>query len=78
MEPNFEMHRLSNFIDRFPKEIVTQTEHPVRDDLDLLNYLRKHVNRDTVIISYGVEKLDTMITHQYGLEAIVFWLRQIP
>ncbi|XP_014771811.1 uncharacterized protein LOC106870299 [Octopus bimaculoides] len=74
--PNCETHRLSNFIDILLKPILKCIPSIVRDDLDLLNHLPKHTNKDIFIVSFDVINLYTTIPHQYGLETIKFWLEK--
>lgn len=76
--PNCETHRLSNFIDILLKPLLQHIPSYIRDDLDLLNHLPQHVNCDTIIASFDVVNLYTTIPHQYGLEAMGYWLEKYP
>lgn len=72
--PNCETHKLSNFIDVILKPIFKHIPSLVRDDLDL--FIHHPTHKD--IVSFDVVNFYTMITHQYGIEAIGFWLKKIP
>lgn len=72
--PVCETHRLSNFLDIILKPFVKKVRSFVRDDLDFLNHLPVTVNLETIIVSFDVVNLYTNIPHDYGLEAIAYWL----
>ena len=44
----------------------------------MLNYLPKTTTKDTIIVSFDVINLYTSIPHEYGLEAIKFWIEKFP
>ena len=76
--PSCETHRLSNFLDILLKPFLKHIPSFVRDDIDMLNHLPHHIDKDTILVSFDVVNLYTTIPHNYGLEAISFWLEKYP
>ena len=72
--PACETHRLSNFLDILLKPFLRYVDSFVRDDIDMLNHLPKTVSENTLIVSFDVVSLYTNIPHNFGLEAISYWI----
>ena len=72
--------RLSHLIDILLKELPSQTNSYVRDDIDFLSKINRNLNpaHDNTLITYDVESLYTNIDHDLGIKAITFWLRKHP
>lgn len=76
--PTCETHRLSNFLDILLKPLLIHIQSFVRDDLDMLNHLPKFVSEETILVSFDVINLYTNIPHDFGIEAISYWLETFP
>ncbi|XP_060085696.1 uncharacterized protein LOC132565106 [Ylistrum balloti] len=69
-------HRLSNFLDILLKPLCTLVPSYIKDDIDFLKYLPKHINEDTTFVSFDVISLYTNIPHELGIAAISYWLQE--
>ncbi|XP_029646732.1 uncharacterized protein LOC115220725 [Octopus sinensis] len=76
--PSCETHHLSNFLDILLKPLLKYVKSYIRDDLDMLNHLLKTVKDRTLLVSFNMVNLYTNIPHDYGIEAITFWLEKYP
>ncbi|XP_014781979.1 uncharacterized protein LOC106877555 [Octopus bimaculoides] len=76
--PACETHRLSNFLDIILKPYLKYVKSFIRDDLDILEHLPKTTDEEALLVSFDVINLYTYIPHDYGIEAIKFWLEKHP
>ena len=76
--PNAPTQRLSNFLDIILKPLCKHIQSYVRDDLDFLTTLPKHIPIDAKLVTFDVVSLYTNIPHDLGLFAVKFWLQQFP
>ncbi|XP_036357571.1 uncharacterized protein LOC118762697 [Octopus sinensis] len=74
--PACQTHSLINFLDILLKPFLKYVKSFIRDDLDMLNYLPNTINEGTLLVSFDVVNLYTNIPHDYGIEAITFWLEK--
>ena len=74
--PICETSHLSNFLDILLKPFLSHVRSFIRDDLDMLNHLPEMVNEETIFVSFDVVNLYTNIPHDYGVEAITYWLEK--
>eukprot|EP00106_Octopus_bimaculoides_P014668 XP_014782110.1 PREDICTED: uncharacterized protein LOC106877676 [Octopus bimaculoides] len=72
-----ETHRLSNFLDILLKPFLSHIKSFIRDDLDMLKHLPKTTNEEAFLVSFVVINLYTNIPHEFGIEAIKFWLEKL-
>ncbi|CAC5379815.1 Toll-like receptor 4 [Mytilus coruscus] len=74
--PACETHTLSIFLDILLKPFLKHISSFIRDDLDMLNHLPNNVEGNTIIVSFHVVSLYTIIPHKYGIEAINYWIEK--
>ena len=70
-------HRLSNLIDILLKPFIKHIGSYVRDDIDFLNHLTKHIGKCEKFVTFDIVSLNN-ITHDLGNEALTFWLNRHP
>ena len=75
--PTCETHRISNFLDILLKPYLKYVKSYVKDDIDILCYIPRQVSKDTILASFDVVNLYSNIPHEYGLEAISYWIENI-
>ncbi|GAB1597911.1 uncharacterized protein LOC115215981, partial [Argonauta hians] len=76
--PSCETHRLSNFLDILLKPFLKHIPSLIQDNIEFLNKLPININTNTLLVSFDVVNLYTNIPHEYGLEAIQYWLNHSP
>ena len=76
--PSCQTHRLSNLLDILLKPFTEFIPSYVRDDLDFLNHLPKHIPKESILVSFDVESLYSSIPHTLGLQAIEYFLDKYP
>ena len=76
--PACETHRLSDFLDIILKPLLKYVKSYIRDDIDILQYIPDEVAQDTILASFDVMNLYSNIPHDFGLEAIKYWLDSYP
>ena len=76
--PTCETHRISNFLDILLKPYLKYVKSYVKDDIDILRYIPRQVSKDTILASFDVVNLYSNIPHEYGLEAISYWIEKYP
>ena len=76
--PSCPTHRLSNLIDILLKPFFKHVRSYIRDSVDFLNHLPKHVDQGSYFVTFDVKSLYTNINHDIGLEAISYWLDNFP
>lgn len=72
--PVCETNRLSNFLDILLKPLLKHVRSFIRDDFDFLNHLPETVDKNTIIVSFDVVNLYTNIPHDFGIQAITYWI----
>lgn len=60
------------------KPFIKHIRSYVRDDIDFLNHLPKHMGKDEKFVTFDVISLYNNITHDLGIEALTFWLNEHP
>ncbi|GAB1598634.1 uncharacterized protein LOC115215981, partial [Argonauta hians] len=76
--PSCETHRLSNFVDILLKHFLKHIPSYIRDDLDMLEHLPKHINNTATFVSFDVINLYGSIPHQLVIESLNFWIEKHP
>ena len=76
--PNCETSHLSHLLDILLKPFLKHAKSYLRDDIDFLNYLPKHVNEHALLVTFDVVSLYSNIPHDLGRKAIEFWLDRHP
>ena len=79
--PSCQTHWLSNLLDIYYVLLKPFTEFIrsyVRDDIDFLNHLPKHIPKESFLVSFDVESLYSSIPHIFGLQAIEYFLDKYP
>lgn len=66
--------RVSHFLDKVLKPLLPLTTGYIKDTFDFLSRLPRTVSKDTTFVSLDVVNLYTIIPHDFGLEAIEYWL----
>ena len=72
--PNCPTKRLSKFIHIIIKPLVIHVKSYIRDSIDFLQKCSRSANEKTILCTFDVKSLYTIIPHEYGLRAISFWL----
>ena len=67
-------HRLSNLIDILPRPLTKRVKSYLRETPDFLNHLPSVVPPKKLLASFDVDSLYSNIPHEYGIEAIKYWL----
>ena len=68
--------RLSTFIDTIIKPLVLHIKSYIRDSIHFLQKCSRIANDRTVLCTFDVKSLYTNIPHEYGLEAMSYWLNR--
>ena len=74
--PNCPTKRLSTFIDTIIKPLVLHIKSYIRDSIHFLQKCSRIANDRTVLCTFDVKSLYTNIPHEYGLEAMSYWLNR--
>ena len=72
--PNCPTHHLSNLIDILLKLFLIHIKSYIKDNLDFLTKCSRENKLDTILTTSDVVRLYSNIPHEYGLEAIEYWL----
>ena len=72
--PNCPTKRLSTFIDTIIKPLVLHIKSYIRDSIHFLQKCSITANDKTVLCTFDVKSLYKNIPHEYGLEAMNYWL----
>ena len=65
---------LSNLIDILIKPLLLHVKSYIKDNIDFLQKCSRINSTNTVLATFDVTSLYTSIPHNYGLEAIKYWL----
>ena len=76
--PNCPTRRLSNLVDILLKPFLIHIKSYIKDNLDFLAKCSRETKRDTILATFDVVGLYSNIPHEYGLEAIEYWLDKFP
>ena len=76
--PNCPTRPLSKLIDIILKPFLIHIKSYVKDNLDFLRKCSRKNNDSTTLVTFDVKSLYTSILHNYGLEAISFWIEKHP
>jgi hypothetical protein len=71
-------HRISNFIDILLKNLCCKVPSYIRDSMDFLNKIPEDVDPDTLLVTFDVTSLYTNIPHEFGVEALTYWIEKYP
>ena len=66
-------HRLSNYLDILLKPLAVKVKSYLRDTMDFLSKLPDELQTESVLVSYDVTSLYSVIPHDLGLQAVSFW-----
>ena len=77
-KPNCPTRPLSQLIDIILKPLLIHIKSYVKDNLDFWRKCSQKNNDTTTLVKFDVKNLYTSITHDYGLEAISFWIDKHP
>ena len=76
--PNCPTRRLSNLVDILLKPFLIHIKSYIKDNLDFLAKCSRENKWDTILTTFDVVGLYSNIPHEYGLEAIEYWLDKFP
>ena len=65
---------LSALIDILLKPFLTHVNSYIRDNLDFLKKCSCANSENTILVTFDVTSLYTNIPHDYGLQAIAYWI----
>ena len=71
--PQCQTHRLSNLLDIILKPLACKVDSYLRDSMDFLNKLPTQTESDSILVTYDVTSLYSVIPHNLGLEAVAYW-----
>ena len=74
--PKRRTRKLSQLIDILLKPFLKRIKSFIRDSLDFLPKCPRDVNENTEIVTFDVISLYTSIPHEFGLEAIDYFLNK--
>ena len=74
--PNCPTKRLITFIDIIIKPLILHVKGYIRDSIDFLQKCSRTAKESTVICTFDVKSLYTNIPHEFGLQAMNFWLKK--
>ena len=69
---------LSNLIDILLKPFIIHVKSYIKDSVDFLNKCKRQSSDSNLLVTFDVKSLYTSIPHEFGLEAIKFWLEKHP
>ena len=58
--------------------MIKHVKSYVRDSLDFLNKCSRFSNQNTILATFDITSLYTNIPHEYGIEAISYWIDTYP
>ena len=76
--PKCPTKNLSSFIDTILKPFLKHIKSYIRDSVDFLNKCQREVDINTKIATFDVVSLYTNIPHEFGLEALDYYLTNYP
>ena len=76
--PNCPTRRLSILVDILLKPLLIYIKGYIKDNLDFFAKCSRENKRDTILTTFDVVGLYSNIPHEYGLEAIEYWLDKFP
>ena len=76
--PNCPTRPLSQLIDIILKPFLIHIKSYVKDHLDSLRKCSRKNSDSTTLVTFDAKSLCTSIPHNYGLEAISFWIEKHP
>ena len=76
--PNCLTRPLSQLIYAILKPFLIHIKSYVQDNLDFLRKCSRKNNDKTTLVKFDVKSLYTSIPHNYGFEAISFWIEKHP
>ena len=71
--PQCPTHRISNLMDIILKPLAQKVNSYLRDTMDFLNKLPSEVSEDSILVTYDVSSLYSVIPHELGIEAVKYW-----
>ena len=75
---NSPTHRLSTLLEKILAPLATMVKTYVKDDWNFLRLLPSTMNfKKTIIYSVDIESLYTSISHDLGIEAIIYWIDKL-
>ena len=75
---NCPTRRLSNLVDILLKPLLLDIKSYIKDNLDFLTKCSRENKWDTILTTFDVVEVYSNIPHEYGLEAIEYWLDKFP
>ena len=76
--PNCPTRRLSNLTDILLKPFLIHIKSYIKDNLDFLAKCSRENKWDTISTTFHIVGLYSNIPHEYGPEAIEYWLDKFP
>ena len=76
--PSCPTRRLSNLIDILLKPFLIHIKSYIKDNLDFLAKCSRENKWNTILTTFDIVGLYSNIPHEYGLEAIEYWLDKFP
>ena len=76
--PNCPTRHLSNLVDILLKPFLIRIKSYIKDNLDFLAKCSREKKRNTILTTFHVVGPYSNIPHEYGLEAIEYWLDKFP
>ena len=69
---------MSCILDILLKPFLKCVHSYLKDDIDFLKFIPHTVSEHTMLISFDIVSLYTNIPHDFGIEAISYWLDRYP
>ena len=76
--PDCPTRPLSQLIDIILKPFLIHIKSYVDDNLNFLRKYSRKNNDSTTVVTFDVKSLYTIVPHNYGIEAIRFWIEKHP
>ena len=73
-EPKCPSRKFRELIDALLKPFLKHVKSYIRDSIDFLNKCDRNTDGNTVISTFDVVSLDTNILHNFGMEAVRYFL----
>jgi len=69
---------LSNLLDILLKPFIVHVNSYIKDNLDFLSKCSRDNKETSVLVTFDVKSLYTSIPHEYGIEALTYWVDNFP
>ena len=76
--PNCPTRNLSNLLDKILKPLLIHVKSHIKDNLNFLKECSRVNNANTILATFDIVSLYTNIPHEFGLEALKYWVENHP